>query len=97
MHTAGAWDQVLRFMAPLVIEDDLLERGMVAFEEALDSLEAGPDVARVAGRLGPRGADRELRRPPEHAAPVPGVPPFPGPTLHGEPRWNRPPANGRSP
>jgi 2,4-diaminobutyrate 4-transaminase len=39
MHTAGAWDQVLRFMAPLVIEDELLERGLLAFEEALDSLD----------------------------------------------------------
>jgi 4-aminobutyrate aminotransferase-like enzyme len=41
MHTAGAWDQVLRFMAPLVIEDELLDRGMLAFEDALGSLD-GP-------------------------------------------------------
>jgi 4-aminobutyrate aminotransferase-like enzyme len=50
MHTSGAWDQVLRFMAPLVIEDELLERGMLAFEDALDSFDdresalAGPRV-----------------------------------------------------
>jgi 4-aminobutyrate aminotransferase-like enzyme len=81
MHTAGAWDQVLRFMAPLVIEDELLERGLMAFEEALESLETGPEVARSSGRLGPRSGAGELRRPPEHAAPVPGVPPIPGPTL----------------
>ncbi|MCI4372974.1 MAG: aspartate aminotransferase family protein [Thermoplasmata archaeon] len=41
MHTAGAWDQVLRFMAPLTIEDELLERGLLAFEDALESLD-GP-------------------------------------------------------
>ena len=81
MHTAGAWDQVLRFMAPLVIEDELLERGLMAFEEALESLETAPDVARATRRLGPRGTPGELRRPSEHAAPVPDVPPLPGPTL----------------
>ena len=79
MHTAGSWDQVLRFMAPLVIEDELLERGLVAFEEALESLDSGPEMGRSSGRLGPHSAAHELRRPPEHAAPVPGVPPVPGP------------------
>ncbi len=81
MHTAGAWDQVLRFMAPLVIEDELLERGLGAFEEALESLDATPEPARSGGpsRRGPRPT--ELRRPVEHAVPVPGVPPVPGPTL----------------
>jgi 4-aminobutyrate aminotransferase-like enzyme len=81
MHTAGAWEQVLRFMAPLVIEDELLERGLQAFEDALESLETGPAVGRTSGRLGPRAAPGELRRPTEHAAPVPGVPPVPGPVL----------------
>jgi 4-aminobutyrate aminotransferase-like enzyme len=85
MHTAGAWEQVLRFMAPLVIEDELLERGVMAFEEALESLETGPDVGRSSGRLGPRSGAGELRRPAEHAAPVPGVPPLPGPILRTEP------------
>jgi 4-aminobutyrate aminotransferase-like enzyme len=81
MHTAGAWEQVLRFMSPLVIEDELLERGLMAFEEALDSLETGPEVGRATGRRGPRSGARELRRPSEHAVPVPGVPPLPGPAL----------------
>jgi 4-aminobutyrate aminotransferase-like enzyme len=83
MHTAGAWEQVLRFMSPLVIEDELLDRGLSAFEEALESLDAGPEVGRSRGRLGPRAATSELRRPPQHAAPVPGVPPVPGPVLEG--------------
>ncbi|EQD59744.1 aminotransferase class-III, partial [mine drainage metagenome] len=39
MHTAGAWDQVLRFMAPLTIEEGLLERGLEAFEDALEELD----------------------------------------------------------
>ena len=82
MHTAGAWDQVLRFMAPLVIEDELLERGLVAFEEALESLESSPVVPRAPGPAGgPRAAAPDLPRPAEHAVPVPGVPPVPGPPL----------------
>jgi len=84
MHTAGAWDQVLRFMAPLVIEDELLERGLHAFEESLESLEASPEPRPSPGPVGRLPAPGELRRPPEHAVPVPGVPPFPpGPTLEG--------------
>ncbi len=83
MHTAGAWDQVLRFMAPLVIEDELLERGLMAFEESLESLESHPEVLRSTGPVGPRAGGGELRRPPEHAAPVPGIPPVPGRTLEG--------------
>lgn len=81
MHTAGAWEQVLRFMAPLVIEDELLERGVAAFEDSLDSLEATPESHRGAGRAPRPAAPGALRRPSEHAAPVPGVPPLPGPTL----------------
>jgi 2,4-diaminobutyrate 4-transaminase len=81
MHTAGAWDQVLRFMAPLVIEDELLERGLAAFEEAIDSLDSGPESARAVGPVHPPAAPGELRRPPEHAAPFPGVPSVPSPTL----------------
>lgn len=45
MHTSGAWDQVLRFMSPLVIEDELLERGLMTFEEALESLDGMADAA----------------------------------------------------
>jgi len=86
MHTAGAWDQVLRFMAPLVIEDELLERGLAAFDDALDSLDAAPDVGRGRGRTHPAAVGGELRRPAEHAAPIPGVPPVPGPTLEGRAR-----------
>ncbi len=81
MHTAGAWDQVLRFMAPLVIEDELLERGLAAFEEAIDSLDAGPEAGRAVGPVHPPVAPGELRRPPEHAAPFPGVPSVPSPPL----------------
>jgi 4-aminobutyrate aminotransferase-like enzyme len=81
MHTAGAWDQVLRFMAPLIIEDELLERGLEAFEESLESLETAPESGRTVGPAGPRSTPGELRRPAEHTVPVPGVPPIPGPTL----------------
>jgi 4-aminobutyrate aminotransferase-like enzyme len=83
MHTAGAWDQVLRFMAPLIIEEELLERGLQAFEESLESLETSPEPRRSVGPLGPGAGPGGLRRPPEHAVPVPGVPPIPGPTLEG--------------
>jgi len=89
MHTAGSWEQVLRFMAPLVIEDELLERGLMAFEEALESLETGPEPLRTSSRLGPRSAGGELRRPPEHAAPMPGVPPVPGPNLDADSEGDR--------
>ncbi len=81
MHTCGSWEQVLRFMSPLVIEDELLERGLQAFDEALDSLEIAPESPRPKGPLHPPPAPGELRRLPEHAVPVPGVPPVPGPTL----------------
>ncbi len=81
MHTAGSWDQVLRFMAPLVIEDELLERGLTAFEEALESLDTVPERTRAVGPAATVGVHGELRRPPEHAVPIPGVPPVPGPTL----------------
>lgn len=81
MHTCGAWDQVLRFMSPLVIEDELLERGLQVFDEALDSLDGGATVARAKASLHPPVAPGELRRPAEHAVHVPGVPPVPGPNL----------------
>jgi 4-aminobutyrate aminotransferase-like enzyme len=47
MHTSGAWDQVMRFMAPLVIEDELLERGLMTFEDALESLDGTGDTAQA--------------------------------------------------
>ena len=45
MHTSGAWDQVMRFMSPLVIEDELLERGLMTFEDALESLDGAGETA----------------------------------------------------
>ena len=79
MHTSGAWDQVLRFMSPLVIEDELLDRGLGAFEDALESLETTgerpPSTSRVHHPTGPVS----LPHPPlEHAIPTPVVPDFPG-------------------
>lgn len=78
MHTSGAWDQVLRFMSPLVIEDELLERGLLAFEDALESLEAAPESPRTSGPVphpqGP-GAHRPMPGP---AVPTPRVPSGPG-------------------
>jgi len=56
MHTCGPFDQVLRFMAPLVIEDELLDRGVAVFEDALhsvDGLPPGP-LAGVPGTVRPR-------------------------------------------
>ncbi len=81
MHTCGAWDQTLRFMAPLVLEDELLERGLAAFEDAIDSLEAGPEPPRAAARAPHLSAVGEPHRPPEHAVPTPIVPPIPPPHL----------------
>ena len=42
MHTCGSYDNVLRFMAPLTIEDPLLERGLAVFEQALSNLDSAP-------------------------------------------------------
>jgi 4-aminobutyrate aminotransferase-like enzyme len=42
MHTCGAFDHVLRFMAPLTIEDELLERGLAVFASASQALSAAP-------------------------------------------------------
>ena len=81
MHTCGAWDQVLRFMAPLVIEDELLERGLVAFEDALESLDGSPNargaVPVPSGRVG-IAEPRHLASP---GMPGPVVPPVPGRTF----------------
>jgi len=80
MHTSGAWDQVLRFMAPLTIEDELLERGLVAYEDALESLEAGPAPRvrpPIAGRA-PRGRPTVPSVP---SPPEPRPPPVPGRTF----------------
>lgn len=92
MHTCGAWDQVLRFMAPLLIEDELLERGLLAYEDALESLEAPPEGGRVIPAHRPSGLG-EPRLPVEPAMPGPLVPPMPGRTFPDAPtesRLNRP-------
>lgn len=41
MHTCGHYGNAMRFMAPLTIEDDLLERGISIFEEAIKETEVG--------------------------------------------------------
>ncbi|MEM3860685.1 MAG: aspartate aminotransferase family protein [Candidatus Micrarchaeaceae archaeon] len=40
MHTCGHFGNVMRFMAPLTIEDDLLDKGMSIFESAIKEVEA---------------------------------------------------------
>ncbi len=55
MHTAGAWDQVLRFMSPLVIEDELLERGLQAFEDAIETLDTSGNVPAAHHGKAPTG------------------------------------------
>ncbi|MFZ0829520.1 MAG: hypothetical protein WAN40_00090, partial [Thermoplasmata archaeon] len=40
--TCGSYDNALRFMAPLTIEDPLLERGLAIFEQALSNLDSAP-------------------------------------------------------
>ncbi len=84
MHTSGSWDQVLRFMAPLVIEDELLERGLLAFEDALESLEAGAEPVRGAPRAPRPTGPGALAPMPVHAVPSPLVPPVPGRDLPGD-------------
>ena len=79
MHTAGAWDQVLRFMAPLTIEDELLERGLTAFEDALESLDAAPSSRAV--RPGAAAIGAIPRVPTSPGMPAPVVPPVPGRTF----------------
>ncbi len=81
MHTCGAWDQVLRFMAPLVIEDELLERGVAAFEESLESLATTPVTRPAGGPVHYPAGPGEPHPLPEHMVPTPGVPPIPGPRL----------------
>jgi 4-aminobutyrate aminotransferase-like enzyme len=44
MHTCGSYDNAMRFMAPLTIEDPLLERGLAVFEQALSNLDSTPAV-----------------------------------------------------
>ncbi|MFI5413191.1 MAG: hypothetical protein ACHQ0I_01180, partial [Candidatus Lutacidiplasmatales archaeon] len=83
MHTAGAWDQVLRFMAPLTIEDELLDRGLAAFEDALESLDLVPQRPSSTSSHVPHptAPATYLHPPPEHAMPTPIVPDLPGRNL----------------
>ena len=39
MHTCGSYDNVQRFIGPLTIEDELLDRGLEVFRESLKSLD----------------------------------------------------------
>jgi 2,4-diaminobutyrate 4-transaminase len=48
MHTCGHFNNVLRFMAPLTIEDALLDAGFDVFEESLRTVEKG-QAARSKG------------------------------------------------
>jgi 4-aminobutyrate aminotransferase-like enzyme len=85
MHTSGAWDQTLRFMAPLVIEDELLDRGLAAFEDALMSLESTPEQAPPGPRATvPATPTAYPHLQPEHPIPGPAVPDFPGRSLDDE-------------
>jgi len=80
MHTCGPYDQVLRFIAPLTIEEELLERGVAVFEDAITAL----DSPISTGTRSPTGASVPL---PEHPPgawlpaphhPGPAPPPPPG-------------------
>jgi 4-aminobutyrate aminotransferase-like enzyme len=84
MHTCGSYDNALRFMAPLTIEDPLLERGLAIFEQALSNLDAAPS--------------EKTQVPPESSSPAPPHPgPLaePGPLPPPHPAQSPPPP-GRS-
>jgi 4-aminobutyrate aminotransferase-like enzyme len=82
MHTCGGYDHVLRFMAPLTIEDELLERGLARFAEASAALSATPPApSRVASPVaGPRPVPPPTFPHPPLTPGPPGAPP-PGRTL----------------
>jgi 4-aminobutyrate aminotransferase-like enzyme len=81
MHTCGPYDQVLRFIAPLTIEEELLERGVAAFEDALSALES-PAVPGTRPPIGGKVPMPEQppspRLSPAHHPPGPALPPPPG-------------------
>ncbi|MCI4349960.1 MAG: aspartate aminotransferase family protein [Thermoplasmata archaeon] len=83
MHTCGANDNVLRFMAPLVIEDELLARGLDLFEASLSALDAPPVRTPTVPRSVTPLAGPALTRPPSIAPPIhpPPAPPPPGRSL----------------
>ncbi len=82
MHTCGSYDQCLRFMAPLTIEDELLERGLRLFGDALDVLEEAPSPPRpvppLVGHL-PHPAVRENLPEPRLPGPLNPEPAVPTP------------------
>jgi len=85
MHTAGAWDQVLRFMSPLIIEDELLDRGVAAFEDALMSLEGTPERAPPSPHVShPTAPTAYPHLMPEHPLRPSPVPVSPGRNLEDE-------------
>ena len=73
-------------MSPLVIEDELLDRGLGAFEDALESLDAAPQRETPASAHVPHLAAPAtyLHPPPEHTIPTPVVPDLPGRYLEDE-------------
>ena len=83
MHTCGAFDNVLRFMAPLVIEDELLDRGVEIFAAAFAALDAAADPGGHRRGAGPAGAPHGLGPAPAFLPPAhpPAVPAPPGRTL----------------
>ncbi|MFH1134838.1 MAG: 4-aminobutyrate--2-oxoglutarate transaminase [Pseudomonadota bacterium] len=50
ISTCGAFGNVIRVLAPLVIGDDELERGLTVMEEGLAALRAGPSVRAATAR-----------------------------------------------
>jgi len=51
MHTCGGFDNVQRFIGPLTTEDELLDRGVEIWEEALASLEESSPLPAPAARV----------------------------------------------
>ncbi len=81
MHTCGSYDNALRFMAPLTIEDPLLERGLAVFEQALSNLDSAPvekspvpPVASSPPRPHPEPLGEPSLRPPHRPAQSPPPP-----------------------
>ena len=79
MHTCGSHDQVLRFMAPLVIEDELIDRGLLAFEEAMTALDGIAPMPTTVPRAapvpsGPSPAPSPWIPPPVHPGHAPAPP-----------------------
>ena len=86
MHTSGAWDQVLRFMSPLVIEDELLDRDSRRSRMPSRASTPPPSDRR---RLPPMFRTSRPRpptciRPPSTRSRPPVVPDFPGRNLEDE-------------